>query len=67
MLALVQSQTAIASCSVSKTSMRQYRVYDLNGIVASYFYNGGKIKLVWRIVDNRNGNAVVSIFEIGHD
>ena len=47
--------------------MRQYRVYDLSGTGAPDFYNGSELILAWRIVDNRNGNAVVSIFEMGHD
>ena len=47
--------------------MRQYRVYDLSGTGPPDFYNGTELILAWRIVDNRNGNAVVSIFEIGHD
>ena len=47
--------------------MRQYRVYDLSGTGPPDFYNGSELILAWRIVDNRNGNAVVSIFEIDHD
>ena len=47
--------------------MRQYRVYDLSGTGPPAFYNGSELILAWRIVDNRNGNAVVSIFDIGHD
>ncbi len=31
------------------------------------FYNGRELILAWRIIDNRDGNKMVSIFQIGHD
>ena len=46
--------------------MRQYRVYDLNGTGPPDFYNGSELILAWRIKDNGNENAMVSIFLIGH-
>jgi hypothetical protein len=46
--------------------MRHYCVQGLSGTSPPDFYNGSELILAWRIVDNRNGNAVVSIFEIGH-
>ena len=58
---------AIAPWVGHESFMRQYRVYDLSGTGAPDFYNGTELILAWRIVDNRNGNAVVSIFDIGHD
>jgi hypothetical protein len=39
--------------------MRQY----FDGLRAPHVYNGSELKLVWCVVDNRNGNEVPSILD----
>jgi hypothetical protein len=60
-LALVQGQTRLRFYGI-ESLLCQYCVQDFDGLRAPYVYNGSELKLVWGIVDNRNGNEVTSIF-----